>query len=384
VQQYGPLPPARVVHFLRQLCGAQQEAHTAGLVHRDIKPSNILLENGVERAKISDFGLARAVDDTSLTQSGVVAGTPEYMAPEQACGESVDRRTDLFSLGSVLYAICAGRPPFRARGFLAVLKRVCEDTPRPLREINPDLPEWLCELIAKLHTKKLADRFSSAGGVADLLCRGLSGQSPSVPLLNMEVASPQPFTPTVSPGKRRLRWLAVGVPVLLAATFGLTENGGLTNNRGTVLHLFSSEGNRFVPTSKEVGPLTEAERWEKTVAENQVEAVVQLLRELNPDFDGKVKPDIMNGVVRQLQFLTDEVEDISPLRVVKGLESLNCEGTYPSGRPLPFERDEAGNAHVTENQGNGPDAAARDASEISGFVLVTGHHGPEAAPGHAA
>ncbi len=100
-----------------------------GLIHRDIKPANILLENGVPRVKITDFGLARAVDDASLTQSGVVAGTPQYMAPEQARGEPVDHRADLFSLGSVLYAMCTGQPPFRAGGTLAVLRQVAEETP---------------------------------------------------------------------------------------------------------------------------------------------------------------------------------------------------------------------------------------------------------------
>ena len=91
------------------------------------------------RVKITDFGLARAADDASLTQSGVIAGTPLYMSPEQARGEAIDHRTDLFSLGSVLYAMCSGRPPFRAATTLAVLKRVAEDTPRPIREINPEV-----------------------------------------------------------------------------------------------------------------------------------------------------------------------------------------------------------------------------------------------------
>jgi hypothetical protein len=317
----GPVELPEVLRIGMQTARGLAAAHAQGLVHRDIKPANILLENGVERVKISDFGLARAVDDASLTQSGVVAGTPEYMAPEQAQGEAVDHRTDLFSLGSVLYALCAGRPPFRAHGSLAVLKRVCEDTPRPLREINADLPQWLCEIIAKLHAKKPAERFRSAGEVADLLVRGLSG-----PL--------QSISPPVPARKGRRRWLAAAVPVLLlAAALGLTEAAGLTNIRGMVLHRFSSDGNRFVPTGKEVGPLTEAERWERSVAEmpaeKQVEAVTRRLRELNPDFDGKIKPDIVNGVVTQLQFLTDEVQDISPLRALRGLESLNCEGTYP-------------------------------------------------------
>src|SRR5215475_5138283 len=119
-------------------------AHAQGLVHRDVKPANILLENGIERVKITDFGLARAADDASLTQSGFIAGTPQYMAPEQAAGESVDHRTDLFSLGSVLYELCTGRPAFRAPTTMAVLRRISDEAPRPVREINPDIPEALC------------------------------------------------------------------------------------------------------------------------------------------------------------------------------------------------------------------------------------------------
>src|SRR5262249_17948992 len=144
------------------------------LVHRDIKPSNILLENGIERVKITDFGLARAVDDASLTRSGYIAGTPAYMSPEQADGKRVDHRSDLFSFGSVLYTLCAGHAPFRGASSLAVLRRVCEETPRPLREINPDIPEWLQELIAKLQEKDPANRFASAAEVAQLLSRRLA------------------------------------------------------------------------------------------------------------------------------------------------------------------------------------------------------------------
>src|SRR6202022_208423 len=105
-----------------QVAAGLGAAHQHGVIHRDIKPANILLEDGVERVKITDFGLARAVDDASVTQSGTVAGTPMYMSPEQAEGLAVDHRSDLFSLGTVLYAMCTGHPPFRASGTHAVLK----------------------------------------------------------------------------------------------------------------------------------------------------------------------------------------------------------------------------------------------------------------------
>src|SRR5207249_6152240 len=135
IRQHGPLELPEVLRIGMQIASGLAAAHAQGLVHRDIKPANILLENSVERVKITDFGLARAADDASLTQSGVIAGTPMYMAPEQACGDSFDHRADLFSLGSVLYVMASGRPPFRASSSMAVLKRVVEETPRPIRDI---------------------------------------------------------------------------------------------------------------------------------------------------------------------------------------------------------------------------------------------------------
>jgi serine/threonine protein kinase len=144
------------------------------LVHRDIKPGNILLGSGIERVTITDFGLARAADDASLTRSGVITGTPQFMSPEQARGEPVDARSDLFSLGSVLYAMCTGRPPFRADTAYGVLRRISECDPRPVRELAPELPEWLLEIVEKLHAKNPAGRFASATEVAQLLGRWLA------------------------------------------------------------------------------------------------------------------------------------------------------------------------------------------------------------------
>src|SRR5207248_5006202 len=129
----GPLELSEILRIGVQTAAGLAAAHKQGLMHRDIKPANILLENGVQRVKITDFGLARAVDDASLTQSGVIAGTPQYMAPEQAMGQAVDHRADLFSLGSTLYAMCTAHTPFRAESAMAVLRRVCDDEPRPVR-----------------------------------------------------------------------------------------------------------------------------------------------------------------------------------------------------------------------------------------------------------
>ena len=144
-------------------------AHAQGLVHRDVKPANILLEKTVDRVLLTDFGLARAIDDAALTRSGVIAGTPQYMSPEQARGDAVDHRTDLFSLGSVLYAMSTGRPPFRAETTMGILRRICDTEPRDLRETNADVPPWLAGIIDKLLTKDPDQRFQSAGQLGELL-----------------------------------------------------------------------------------------------------------------------------------------------------------------------------------------------------------------------
>ena len=174
LDKHGPLGLKEILRIGMQIAEGLAAAHKQGLVHRDIKPANILLENGVERVKITDFGLARAVDDASVTQSGTVAGTPMYMSPEQAEGVPIDHRSDLFSLGTVLYAMCTGHPPFRATGTHAVLKRVIEAAPRPIREINDEIPEWLAAIIGKLHAKRPEDRYPTAKEVADLLGQKLA------------------------------------------------------------------------------------------------------------------------------------------------------------------------------------------------------------------
>jgi serine/threonine protein kinase len=165
----GPLDVSEVLRIGRQIAEGLAAAHACHLIHRDIKPGNILLEGGSHKAKITDFGLARAADDASISQSGIIAGTPMFMSPEQALGHKIDQRADLFSLGSVLYQMASGRPPFRAPSALAVLKRVAEEPPRPIPEIIPETPEWLCGIIAKLHAKNPDDRFQSAREVADVL-----------------------------------------------------------------------------------------------------------------------------------------------------------------------------------------------------------------------
>ena len=247
IDRTGPLELKEIVRIGMQAAQGLAAAHAQGLVHRDVKPSNILLENGVERVKLTDFGLARAADDASLTQSGVVTGTPQYMAPEQARGEVLDHRADLFSLGSVLYAMGTGRSPFRAESTVAVLRRVCEDTPRPIREVNPEVPDWLAAIVERLHAKDPADRFQTAAEVAELLARHLARlQQPSLPPVDSIPAEETPLAveATAAPASRRRRVAAAAVLLLLLPLggLGLAEATGVSAFLATVLRIPTRDG----------------------------------------------------------------------------------------------------------------------------------------------
>jgi WD40 repeat protein/serine/threonine protein kinase len=224
----GPLAVKDVVRIGLQAARGLAAAHAHGLVHRDVKPGNILLEDGLERIKLADFGLARAVDDASLTKSGVIAGTPLYMSPEQARGERVDARSDLFSLGSVLYALCAGRPAFRAENALAVMRRVCRDAPRSLREVNSDIPEWLEAVIARLMAKDPAERLPSAAELAGVLADYLGQLQQYGEVRATRLALPSASGPR--PARSWWRWAVAALVLLGIGAFTAYQ---LTSSEGT-------------------------------------------------------------------------------------------------------------------------------------------------------
>ena len=231
MERDGPLDLKQVLRIGIQTAQGLASAHAQGLVHRDVKPSNILLENGVERVKLTDFGLARAVDDASLTQSGVVAGTPQYMSPEQARGEPVDHRSDLFSLGSVLYFMCAAHAPFRASSTPAVLRRVSDELPRPIREINPDVPVWLAEIIERLHAKAPGDRYGSASELAELLEQVLAAVQRGLPVS----ITPRKLAPRPARLTRKLALVSV-----LSIAGGVVALAALERKSGSFERLFKA------------------------------------------------------------------------------------------------------------------------------------------------
>lgn len=176
----GALPLCETLRIGMQIASGLAAAHSQGLVHRDIKPSNVLLEQGVERALLADFGLARAADDASVTRSGFHVGTPQYMSPEQARGEPIDARSDLFSLGSLLYTTSIGFPPFRAETSLGVLRSITDSESPSMLESRPEIPVWFTRLVGRLMAKRPEHRFASAVEVSRLLEECLAhAQSPT-------------------------------------------------------------------------------------------------------------------------------------------------------------------------------------------------------------
>ncbi len=182
LRREGRLPPLVAARIGMQAAAGLAAAHAAGLVHRDIKPANILLEVPHDRVKLTDFGLARAVEDVKLTRSGMVAGSPLYMSPEQARGEEVDFRSDLFSLGAVLYEAISGQPPFAATTPLAVLRRITDEEPLPLRQAAPDVPPEVAAIVDRLLVKDPAGRFGSAAEVAAAFATVLARHRQLTPL----------------------------------------------------------------------------------------------------------------------------------------------------------------------------------------------------------
>ncbi len=220
LERVGRMPLVDIVRIGKEIASGLAAAHAQGLIHRDIKPDNILLEMPGDRVKLTDFGLARAAEDVKLTQSGMIAGTPAFMSPEQAKGEPLDHRSDLFSLGSVLYTMAAGREPFEGSSSFIILRKITEENPRPIVELNPDAARWMTDIIEKLHAKKPEERFQSAQQVADIL------QHQLVRLQSGEA-------PAMCPIKRRQRriqqaiWAGAGAAGLLGCLI-LSEATGLT------------------------------------------------------------------------------------------------------------------------------------------------------------
>ncbi|MEO7097577.1 MAG: serine/threonine-protein kinase, partial [Polyangiales bacterium] len=230
ILETGPVPARRTLGIARLIASALSETHAAGVVHRDLKPSNIIWRrdrNGDDRITLVDFGIAIAkpgnADATRLTTNGVI-GTPHYMSPEQAQGDAVDHRADLYGLGCIMFELLTGKPPFDGSGFEVLLAHLGRPAPVP-SERNPDVPEVVDALVMRLMGKKLDDRPRNADEVVELIDAALAsldgagrsaGATRRAPRAKRKSAAPTLHDkPGVAP-RSRGRWIALGVIGVIA------------------------------------------------------------------------------------------------------------------------------------------------------------------------
>ncbi len=199
MRKIGPLPLGDILRISRQIATGLRAAHEKGIVHRDIKPGNILLENGVQRVKIVDFGLAQVIFELSdITSMGQTLGTPRYMSPEQIEGSRVDERADLFSFGCVIYMMCVGQPPF-AGNSITVLHAILRDSHVPVRQMMPQIPQSLSDLVDSLLCKTRERRIQTAALVEEAITNIARGGTPSDEYLRVQ----QPVETTLPANPRR-------------------------------------------------------------------------------------------------------------------------------------------------------------------------------------
>ncbi len=155
------LPSAKACDIIRQICLGLEAAHSEGVVHRDLKPQNIMVDSQ-SRVYLMDFGLARSMELVGMTRTGALLGTPAYMSPEQAKGEKVDARTDLFSLGVIFYELLTGILPYQAESMMATLIKRAKEPPTPPIQVEPSIPQALNDVIMKCLQIKLERRYQHA------------------------------------------------------------------------------------------------------------------------------------------------------------------------------------------------------------------------------
>jgi tRNA A-37 threonylcarbamoyl transferase component Bud32 len=194
-----PIDPWQAAGLAAQVAEALEAAHRAGLVHRDIKPANVLLA-GDGRVKVADFGIAKAVEEADLTQPGLMVGTAKYVAPEQVEGKPVDARTDIYSLGVVLYEMLCGRPPFEADGEAATaLARLQREPLRP-RQVRPGVPKALEEVVCRAMARDPDQRYETAADLRAALLAAGAAPSPEADLTGTHVATAPAAAPPRAPG----------------------------------------------------------------------------------------------------------------------------------------------------------------------------------------
>lgn len=304
---------AEIESIAAQTAAGLAAAHALGVVHRDIKPGNLWLEPG-GRLKILDFGLAKPVAASpAITQDGAILGTPAFMAPEQARGLAVDARSDLFSLGAVLYRLTTGRLPFDGPNTMAVLMALGSETPPPARSLNPSVPAALSALIQALLAKSPMQRPQNAEAVVQQFTSGTRRTRPRT-------------TPGFTAGLAILMLLVVaGVIIIIRDKDGNETKIEVPDGASVTVRNDAGQTLAVVVNARNV-------EWERKVAamtgKAQVEAVNARLKELNPKFDPLTNTyGIVDGKVVALSMLqAAEVTELAPVHALSHLKRFFIQG----------------------------------------------------------
>jgi hypothetical protein len=276
-----PVPPQQAIRWVAEVAEALEYAHASGVVHRDIKPANILIDHH-GRALLADFGIAQSAKKTGTFVPSI--GTLRYMSPEQLEGKAVDARSDLYGLGVVLHELLTGSLPYSSAEPNTLRREIVAGA-----KVG-SLPADLRRICSKALQRDPAARYASAGQLAADLRRYLL--------------------------RSTARWALVGAVLTVLVVVGIAA----------VVLWPKKDGAQDRPAAMS------EDAWFTHVgtlpASEQVRAVADKLKERNPGFDGDVKPVIEGGVVVGLEFVTDAVTDISPVRALSGLKSLTCCGTW--------------------------------------------------------
>lgn len=311
---YRTLPVRVLLQIGSEVAHGLAAAHARGVIHRDIKPGNIFLKGDFPFAvKLLDFGLARGMEDElSLTQPGVVTGTPAYVAPEQFAGGPIGPRCDLYGLGCTLYRIATGKPPIglTAHGKSRLDHGGVELVPP--RELNREVPDELSSLIVELLSPDPARRPPSAIEVAERLTE-------------IDARFADSRHPTARPPRHALiaAWRGVAIVALAVAT--LVPLTAVTMLWSTGRHEAARTQAKLTTA---LDPLDEWVQHASTLpGEEQVQAVAEKLKELNPGFDGKFNSRFISGRTVEFHVITDAITDLRPIRAFTDLEILVCRGS---------------------------------------------------------
>jgi serine/threonine-protein kinase len=297
LKREGPLSPDRAARIGGAVARALQAAHDRGFVHRDVKPGNVMITPSGE-VKVMDFGIARAATDDTLTQTGMVLGTASYLSPEQSRGDAVDHRSDVYSLGCVLYEMLGGRPPFEADTPVSLAYKHVNEDPQPLGSSDPAIPGELDAVVMKALEKDPDRRFSSARELGEALMGAVAGE-PTEPMNETTAVMPQTTVPMRAVSGRRRSWVPLG---LIAAVLLI---GGVV---ALAVSLGSDDGRRREGGEGKNRRPAALQTSEPSPPPSEVEQALFALRLLVQEAGAVIPADAAQGILAEAQLAVEAHE----------------------------------------------------------------------------